>query len=422
MHLGFGAVAGAGAGFLMARALRIRDLIPEGLENIVVLSFTIALFHLSNAVFDESGIAAVIIAGVVVGNSPSHVERELQEFKEQLTLMFIGMLFVLLAADVRIDHVVSLGWPGVIAVGFVIAVVRPLAVFTSTTRGTLSLRERVFLAGVGPRGIVAAAIASLFAAKLSHAGISGGLSLRALVFAVIAATVLWSGLSGSLLARALGLKRREDRGWVILGANALAQTLAKLIQEKSEEVICIESNARACQTAEAAGLQVIHGNGLRLRSLRRAEIDARSGAVGLTTNDEANLLFVQRAQGEASGQRYCVAIGDWEEGVTANITHQQGAEVLFGAATDVDRWSQRLVKKTASIEWWRLDREEDSGPLCTDELQNPPYLAMAIRRNQRVVPVSDKTRFEQADEVAFLLDLSRADGVRRTLKQQGWTP
>ena len=53
------------------------------------------------------------------------MERELLEFKEQLTVMLIGLLFVLLAADVRLADVFALGMPGLAVVLLLMAVVRP---------------------------------------------------------------------------------------------------------------------------------------------------------------------------------------------------------------------------------------------------------------------------------------------------------
>jgi len=105
----FGIAVGVGGGGLLALLLRFRGVIPEGLETVMTLSCAVLVFEGSNAVVHESGIAAVTVAGLVVGNSHTHVARELREFKEQLTTLFIGMLFVLLVADVRMADILALG-------------------------------------------------------------------------------------------------------------------------------------------------------------------------------------------------------------------------------------------------------------------------------------------------------------------------
>ena len=122
----------------------------------------------------ESGISSVIIAGFVVGNARTPVHRELKEFKEQLTVMLIGMLFVMLAADVRVAEVTGLGWRGVLVVVALMFIVRPVNVLMCTMRAGLTWKDKAFVSWLAPRGIVAAAVASLFHDRLTGVGFSGG--------------------------------------------------------------------------------------------------------------------------------------------------------------------------------------------------------------------------------------------------------
>lgn len=146
-RVGLGVVAGAVGGFLLARLLRIRDAVPEGLENIVVLASILLLFQGCNELQSESGLMAVTVAGVVMGNLHSPVDRDLREFKDQLTVLLVGLLFVLLAASVGLDDVLKLGLPGLVVVSVLILVVRPLSVWMCTAGSDLSLRAR--MEGVG---------------------------------------------------------------------------------------------------------------------------------------------------------------------------------------------------------------------------------------------------------------------------------
>ena len=95
-RVGVGTVLGLVSGFALARLLRIRFLVPEGHENIFVLASVLLVFVLSDGIAAHSGILAVTIAGVTVGNMRTLVDRDLREFKDQLTVMLIGLLFVLL--------------------------------------------------------------------------------------------------------------------------------------------------------------------------------------------------------------------------------------------------------------------------------------------------------------------------------------
>jgi NhaP-type Na+/H+ or K+/H+ antiporter len=173
-QVGFGAVMGAIGGFAIASLLRVRRLIPEGYENIVVLASVLLLFQICNEVAAPSGLLAAPIAGVVVGNLRSSVDRDLREFKDQLTVLLIGMLFILLAASVRIEDVMNLGWHGLAVVGALIFLVRPLSVWLATVGTELDWRERLLVAWLAPRGIVAAAVASATAVALERAGAGRG--------------------------------------------------------------------------------------------------------------------------------------------------------------------------------------------------------------------------------------------------------
>ena len=119
-RLGFGAGAGLAFGFATVGVLRIRKAIPEGLENLFVIGSALVTFEVCDTVVSESGILAVTVAGVVVGNMETRVSQELGEFSEHLTVGLIGLLFVLLAADVRISEVTGLGWPGVASVAVLV--------------------------------------------------------------------------------------------------------------------------------------------------------------------------------------------------------------------------------------------------------------------------------------------------------------
>jgi NhaP-type Na+/H+ or K+/H+ antiporter len=86
--------AGLVGGFVIAGLLRQHHLIPDGLENILTLGLVVALFFACDAMVLESGLVAVTIASVVVANVKTRIHEELREFKEQLTQMLIGLLFV----------------------------------------------------------------------------------------------------------------------------------------------------------------------------------------------------------------------------------------------------------------------------------------------------------------------------------------
>ena len=422
-RLAFGAAAGLVGGLVMGALLRFRHVIPHGLENVLTLALALSIFEASNALMHESGIAAVTVAGIVVGNTQMHVRRELAEFKEQLTVLLIGMLFVLLAADVRLAGVVGLGWPGVLTVAALIAVIRPLNVVAGTLRTDLTVKERAFIAWIGPRGIVAAAVASLFALELEQAGVPGGPQLRALVFLVITVTVLWAGLTGGLVAKLLGVRRQSGAGWVLLGANRFARTVAALLATERVPVVSIDGDADCVRAAEARGLRVLHGNGLEESMMLKAEIDTRKGALAVTGNEEVNLLFAQKSARQTRGLPYLVVLNDWTRGVTPEMVDEHGFSIAFGAAVRPAVWSTRIERETASLEWWRrVHRGRGAEALTWDE-ENPAFVVLVRRLASGLrEPVHDRTRFGSKDACAVLIDEERRAQAVARLAGLGWEP
>jgi NhaP-type Na+/H+ or K+/H+ antiporter len=88
------------AGLVLVAALRYGLIVASGYEHIFTLAAVVLLFEACGAVVPESGLMAVTVTGVVVGNFKTRVGEELREFKDRLTVMLVGLLFVLLAADV----------------------------------------------------------------------------------------------------------------------------------------------------------------------------------------------------------------------------------------------------------------------------------------------------------------------------------
>jgi NhaP-type Na+/H+ or K+/H+ antiporter len=424
-RVGIGIAAGIAGGLFIALALRFRKVVPEGLESVFTLSMILAIYHVSDAYMEESGIMAVTVAGLVVGNMRTRVHRDLAEFKEQLTVMFIGMLFVLLAADVRVESVRSLGRPGLLTVASLMFLVRPVNIAISTRSSELSLREKFFLAWLAPRGIVAAAVASLFAETLAAEQIGGGAELRALVFLVIGVTVLVQGATGGLVARMLGLKRDTGRGYAIFGANELAHTMARLLREEGEEVVFLDSNPQAATIVERDKFKVIFGNVLEERTLARAQLDDRAICLAMTTNEEANLLFAMHALEDFKVPDVYVALPPRQD-VRASHARARGALVLFGAPRDIELWAVRFRREVASIEAWKVtvkpkntDDEEYKGPT----LATPESLLLPLfhRRGNKLTPVSGQTTLAEGDVVQLAVLDEKREEAQAWLRERGFT-
>ncbi|MFT6397412.1 MAG: NhaP-type Na+/H+ or K+/H+ antiporter/Trk K+ transport system NAD-binding subunit [Bradymonadia bacterium] len=421
LRLGAGSLAGLFGGLVIAGLLRKHHLVPDGLENILTLSLVVALFFICDSILPESGLAAVTIAGVVVANVKTRIHEELREFKEQMTQMLIGLLFVLLAADVRMAEVVALGWPGLFTVLALIFIVRPLNVAVSTVGTGLSFKQAAFMAWIAPRGIVAAAVASHFANELNVMGIAGGQELRALVFMTIAITVVVSGLTGGFVADRLGLRISKGQGWIILGSHELARVLAHELEAGGEEVVIIDSNHEHCRIASAEGLTAINGNGLDGRILHQASVESRAGVVGLAPNEEVNLRFAENAKHETHSLTAVVALSTIEENVSERMVHEVGATVLFGRDRDLDAWAVQIRHGFAVIEEYELEEGSEADDNARTPGKEPEsLLPLVLERDGKVVPVDGSVRFQVGDRVTFVVNQRLRDEAKEWLSWWGW--
>ncbi|MGI9591631.1 MAG: cation:proton antiporter [Myxococcota bacterium] len=429
-QVGFGALMGVIGGFLVAWLLRVRRLIPEGYENIAVLASVLLLFQICNEVAAPSGLLAVPIAGVVVGNLRSSVDRDLREFKDQLTILLIGMLFVLLAASVRLDDVVGLGWQGLAVVGALVVAVRPLAVWLATVGTELDWRERLLVAWIAPRGIVAAAVASATAVALERAGVGGGRELLALVFLTIACTVVLAGLTAPLVARLLGQRLPGREGFAILGAQGLGFLLARELREAEMPVVFVDSNPQNCRRAQEEGFTVVYGNALQERTLQRSRVETVGTVIGLTPNQMLNSVFVSRVRDRFSVPRAYVAVEQMEAGLAPELVKEESALVLFDGPLDVERWDVRFRHDDVAVARWiyrgapEAEEGEDaaaSAASATEE-ERDRYVLLVIRRGGKLELMHAGFALKPGDEVSVAIRLEEQEAAEADLKALGWEP
>jgi NhaP-type Na+/H+ or K+/H+ antiporter len=424
-RIGAGLVFGIVAGFVLARMLRISKLLPEGLENVSVLSGVLLLYAGSEALLSQSGVLAVTVAGVVVGNTRTPVERDLREFKDQLTVMLIGLLFVILAADVRFEQVAALGWAGIGVVATLIFVVRPIVVWLCTLGSELERGERLFIAWVAPRGIVAAAIASLVAADLERAGLPGGTELRALVFLTIAVTVTLAGLTAGPIGNLLGVRLRKRDTVAILSAQALGLALAEELRRGDVPVILLDSNPAGVRRAEEAGFAVVYGNALQESVMTRARFGFVRTVVSLTANRTLNSVFVTRARDRFGVPSGLVATSESGVGLVSEQVESGKAKIVFEGPHDVERWDVRGRRGDMSVEHFTfqsLDEksEDDASTTTHPGGLDERYVILAVEREGATFVMDGDWAFNDGDKAAIALHLPERDDALRTLAARGW--
>jgi len=418
--LGWGTAVGATGGALLALALSERRILPEGVGNVLVLSSVLLLFELAELLAPSSGLFAVTVAGIAVGNFGRRDLRELAGFKDQISILLIGLLFVLLAADVRLADLHALGWWGAAVVSVLVLVVRPLSVLSSTYGSELTLNERLLAAWMAPRGIVAAAVASVVAFELQKAGEPGAPELRALVFLTISSTVVLAGLTALPVASLLGVRLPARNRTAILGAHALGRLLGAELRSAGRTVEFIDSNPENCRRATEAGFSAVFGNALEERTLEQGQFGNVHTAIGLTPNEEVNGLFVLRAHQLFRVPRGYVALARLREDVTQEFVRHLDVDALFDSAHDVALWTGRLERSEVRLERWRYTAADRANGLQRDLYHGQRFLVLAIQRGAQLSPMPVRQRLRSGDIGLVLLHAPQIEAGRELLAKHGF--
>jgi NhaP-type Na+/H+ or K+/H+ antiporter len=421
-RIGFGAFAGAAAGFLIASIFQARRLIPEGHENVLVLASVLFLYEICEKNMPLSGLLAVTIAGVVVGNRETRIDRNLREFKEEITLLLIGLLFVMLAADVRIDQVRELGWPGLAVVGVLVFVVRPLGVCLSAVGSDLSWRERAFIAWVAPRGIVAAAIASVVAGTMEAEGLVGGGELRALVFLTIATTVVLAGLTATPIASLLKVRLPGRDTVAILGAQGLGFSLARELGRAGIPTVFVDSNPQSVRRAEEEGFRVVFGNALQERTFSRARFYRVREVAALTGNSMLNGVYVTRCQELFHIDAAYVSLVPGSTGVGRELVEAGEALEIFDSTHDVERWDVRERNGDVKVEYRVFNPVEDAEtpPSAIADRVVEYYVILTVSRGSATKVMSATFELRPGDIAAIAIHQPDRDEADRLLVHSGW--
>ena len=249
-------------GFTFAHALAFavnKKLIPHYLLNVASLSAVLLVFVESEIFAHESGLLAVVVMGMVLGNGKLENIKELLYFKESLSVLLISILFILLAANINIDDLMLLyRWETVALFASVVFILRPIGVFLSTIGSKLQFNEKLFISWVGPRGIVAAGIASLFGSKLLKEGVAGAEYITPLVFMIVLGTVLLNATTARVFAKLVGVFLKRSEGILIIGASQFSRLIGRYLEDNGRHVVLIDSNQNNILLAQDLGLEAFN--------------------------------------------------------------------------------------------------------------------------------------------------------------------
>jgi len=303
LTLGKTILVGIVVAIALAKVIEIllrRHLIPDFLESVFLLAVVAVAFAASNAIQEESGLLTVTVLGIALANQKSVSVRDILEFKENLRVLIISLLFILLSGRIASQELGAVALPSLALLAVLLFIVRPASVYLANLGSkSVNYRERTFLAALAPRGIVAAAVTSVFAIELDDAAAKGELPsaiagqaehLVPVVFLVIIGTVLVYGLLASPLAQRLGLSNRNARGVLFAGADAWTRLIAKTLLNDGHPVMLLDTRYENVAAARMMGLNAIRANILSEHVEENLEFPGITQLVAGTSNDEVNSL------------------------------------------------------------------------------------------------------------------------------------
>lgn len=287
--LGAGILVGAVGALFLIIILR-RHWVPDYLQGSVALLTVMAAYAGADLLRPEAGLLSVTLMGIALANQRWVAVRHIVEFKENLSVLLIGSLFILLAARLDPETLQYLDGRVLGFLAVLVLIGRPLAVWISSSRAGFTLRDKLFLSWLAPRGIVAAAVSALFAERLQAAGFEQANLLVPYVFFTILFTVALYGLTAAPLARALGLSELNPQGLLLVGAQPLNRAIAQVLCQQGVQVLLLDKNFNNIAHAQMEGLPAHFGDVLDEEMLEEVNLTGLGRLLALTANDEVNAL------------------------------------------------------------------------------------------------------------------------------------
>ncbi|MDU8912674.1 sodium:proton antiporter [Aestuariicoccus sp. MJ-SS9] len=289
--LGIAVASGMGvaAGWALAKSFRMAW-VPEYMKVPVLFVVLLTVFALSDAVLHESGLLAVTLMGVFIANADLPSYTEMRRFKEHATVLLVSGVFILLAANMSREVLLSLDWTTLAFVIAVILLARPVTVLVSLAFSDVPWAERLLVAFTGPRGVVLVAVAGLFGERLTELGIADGAQVAPLAFALVAASVVLHGFTLSPLAKLLGLNATDRPGVIIVGGSQWATALADALGKMDLPVVVADPNHAHLRGAREAGVETFFGDILAEVAEDRLDLVRYEKIIAATDNDAYNTL------------------------------------------------------------------------------------------------------------------------------------
>ena len=280
-------------GWIAARAigwLFPRGHVPEYLKAPVLLVSVISVFVLSNIIQQETGLLAVTVMGIALANMRLDSLRDIQPFKENVTVLLISGVFVILSASLDFDVLRQFEWRFLAFLFALLFLVRPATVLLSLAFSPVPWNERLLVAWIAPRGIVAVAISGLFALRLDRLGYSDGSILVTLSFSVVVATIIFHGFSIKTVARLLKVTGAQEKGLLLVGSTPFSLGLSAQLRQLEVPVMIADTSWQRLAPARHAGVPTYHGEILSEATEEKLDLGQFQVLAAATNNEAYNAL------------------------------------------------------------------------------------------------------------------------------------
>lgn len=419
-----GVVVGVFVGFLIWLVSSRFHLLPAKFSRIGILGCALISYTLAELFAHESGVLAAAIAGIAVGSLNIPHKHEIEEFKGDLASIAISAVFILLAASLRLSDLASLGWKALALVVLIIVFVRPVRVFLSTFGSELKHNEKLFISFLGPRGIVAASVATFFSLGLIEKGYTDESKIFvSLVFAVILGTVLIEGSIAGWTAKFFNVMPRLT---VIIGADEAARLLAKRLVEAGEFVSMIDTSEENCSEAkDMRGVNVYCDDATNVDILRKAGVPTAKAVIVATPSDKVNILISQVVRSNFGDKRVVARAN-----TTSNMSafEDSGIETMSPVQASV-AILENMVLRPSLFQLLAATKPEDEKideMLVTStssinkslaELNLRGCLVVALRRDGDLIQPGGSTILRRNDILTILGDEKSLENAKKIFHQ-----
>ncbi len=349
-----GMALGLGGGRLLVWLLTSRWARDFEIRSVLTLTSAWGVFLLADAVSAQAGLLAMLMMGAVLQRMEVHDIQRLKHFKSSLSMLLISVLFVLLAANMNLTVMLDYLWQGLLLFVILAVVVRPMVVWLSTLGSRLAAQERLYLAGMAPRGIVAAAITSLFALILQDHGYHDSDMLMALAYIVIIVSVLCYSLVAAPLKRWLDIDGGDERSVLIIGGGQIGAEVGRALGE-DREVRFLDLNLEVISSLKHSGYEAVCGNALDPLYWEVIHAEEIGCTLIMTGSSDHNMLIARLAHEQFHVPEIYITLQEHDEDKHASLIRQLQAHRLFAKPYNFTYWNDQAYRKRLIYESMLID-------------------------------------------------------------------